>query len=378
MRHSTLANYASFAEAIVDPPRLSLRNGRVDDLDAWRTRARERVGELLLAPPRPAAPVVESLERWSEGGIDLERLRWRLPYGPPTEAVCLRPSSAAGPLPGVLVLHDHGGQKFFGWRKLLRLRGDEQPVVDEHLAQYYGDRDYPRHLAERGYAVLVHDCFAFGSRRALPSTAHEQVAGEVSDGDGGDPDSIRAYNRWAGEYEHVLAKALFSAGLSWPGVFVTDDICALDVLAAREGVDAQRLACCGLSGGGLRTAFLAGMDERIRACVCVGFMTTWRDFADQVAQRHTWMSYLPGLPRELDFPELLALRAPAPTMVLNTRADALFSIDEAERAFAILREVFVAAGASDALACEFFDGPHKFDVPMQDRAFDWLSEALQY
>ena len=38
-------------------------------------------------------------------------------------------------------------------------------------------------------------------------------------------------------------------------------------------------------------------------------MTTWRDFAVHRCFTHTWMTYVPGLPRDLDFPEILALRA---------------------------------------------------------------------
>jgi hypothetical protein len=52
-------------------------------------------------------------------------------------------------------------------------------------------------------------------------------------------------------------------------------------------------------------------------------MTTWREFLLDKAFTHTWMTYVPLLPRDLDFPEILALRAPAPTMVPNCREDPL-------------------------------------------------------
>jgi len=43
-------------------------------------------------------------------------------------------------------------------------------------------------------------------------------------------------------------------------------------------------------------------------------MTTWREFLFDKCFTHTWMTYLPLLPRDLDFPEILALRAPSATI----------------------------------------------------------------
>ena len=40
--------------------------------------------------------------------MEVELLRWQLSFGPPTEAVFLKPKGAKGPLPGIVALHDHG------------------------------------------------------------------------------------------------------------------------------------------------------------------------------------------------------------------------------------------------------------------------------
>ena len=80
-------------------------------------------------------------------------------------------------------------------------------------------------------------------------------------------------------------------------------------LASRPDVDATRIGCAGLSGGGLRTVMLTGADERIRCSCCVGMMTTWRDYLLNKCYTHTWMCYVPGLPRDLDYPEMLGLAA---------------------------------------------------------------------
>jgi len=192
-----------------------------------------------------------------------------------------------------------------------------------------------------------------------------------------DAAAVQAYNAFAGQHEHIVAKSLFSAGTTWPGVHVTEDQRALDVLCGRPDVDPERVGACGLSGGGLRTVFLGGLDDRIRCAVPVGFMTTWRDFALNRSFTHTWMTYVPGLPRDLDFPEILALRAPAATLVLNCTEDRLFTLPEMQRADRILRETFERAGAADCYRCSFHPGGHKFDRAMQKEAFDWFDRHLR-
>ena len=174
-----------------------------------------------------------------------------------------------------------------------------------------------------------------------------------------------------------MAKSLFSAGTTWPGVFLAEDQRALDVLCAREEVDAGRIGCCGLSGGGLRTVMLGGLDERIKCAICVGMMTTWRDYLLNKSYTHTWMCYTPLLPNELDYPEILGLRVPQPTLVLNDIHDQLFTIPEMERAAAILQAVYAKAGASDRYHASFYPGPHKFDLAMQAEAFQWFDRWLK-
>jgi hypothetical protein len=88
------------------------------------------------------------------------------------------------------------------------------------------------------------------------------------------------------------------------------------------------------------------------------------------------MVYVPLLPRELDCPEILGLRVPHPTLVLNNREDPLFTLAEVERADQILQAVYDKAGAGERYRCSFYTGPHKFDLAMQEEAFDWFDRWL--
>ncbi len=145
----------------------------------------------------------------------------------------------------------------------------------------------------------------------------------------------------------------------------------------REDVDSQRIGCAGLSGGGLRTVYLGGLDPRIRCAICVGFMSTWNDFLLNKAYTHTWMTYAPLLPNYLNFPEILGLRAPLPTMVQNCSDDPLYTLSEMQKADIILQDVFAAAGAPTHYQGRFYDGEHRFDVAMQQEAFAWFDSWLK-
>jgi dienelactone hydrolase len=382
---------------------LSYLNPLWDDIEAWRQAARGRVTE-LLAGPRIGPEVSKTLRlgrRYSFDDLDIQELSWKLPYGPQTEAVFLKPSGSEGPLPGVLALHDHAAVKYFGKRKILRTGANLHPVMEQHQDLYYGGVAWANELARRGYCVLVHDVFPFESRRieaselpghvvrwmmSAPLEVEELTPEDlkssftIPDYDVDERESsetIQAYHAFAARHEEIIAKSLLSAGYTWPGLFVAEDRFALDILCSRADVDARRVGCCGLSLGGLRTDYLAGLDDRIRCSVTAGFMTTWRDLILNNCYTHTWMLYIPLLCRYMDFPEVLGMRAPLPAMVLATEEDPLFNRPEVGRALQMLDQIYAKAGSPQNFSRATHPGPHQFDRAMQARAFEWLDRHLK-
>lgn len=378
MEPNMIGAYGPWAAGLAkDPPNLSFRHPKFQDVEKWRPIARQRMAELLAQADSGGIPEVTVHEQYIYDGLHCELLSWQLPYGPRTEAIFLKPAGAKGPLPGVLALHDHSGNKYFGKRKVARTADDRHPMMEKHHQKMYEGRPWANALAKRGYAVLVPDIFPFGSRRVMLEDVPIKIRDGITAPDSEDEEFIEAYNSWAKDHESILAKSLFSAGTTWPATFLADDQRALDVLCARQDVDADRVGCGGLSGGGMQTVFLGGMDPRIKVAVCVGLMSTWRDFLLNRSHNHTWMAYVPKLPHDLDFPEILGLRTPLPTLVLNNTEDPLFTLPEMQRADRILAEVYSKAGAPDNYRCSFHSGGHKFDQSMQEEAFAWFDRWLQ-
>jgi dienelactone hydrolase len=380
---SIIGSYGPWASGLVeDPPLLSFRNKDNGDLKKIKSQAISKTHELVSAPTISKIAEAKADRKFVYDGLQIEEISWQLPYGNRTRAILLKPEKAKGKLPGVLGLHDHGGNKYFGKRKITKTSDEQHPMMKTHQDNYYGGMAWANELAKRGYVVLVPDSFAFASRRVLfenMSTipwGHCATEG-LTDANPEKQAHIDAYNQWASEHEHILSKSLFCGGTTWPGVFFAEDKAALDVLSKRNDVDASSLGCAGLSGGGLRTVYLGGLDERIKCAIAVGFMTTWKDLLMNKAYTHTWMTYTPLLPKYLDFPEILGLRAPLPTMTLNNNQDRLFTLSEMKRADGILKEVFSKTGAPDHYKGGFYEGDHKFDTQMQKDAFDWFDQWLK-
>jgi dienelactone hydrolase len=225
-----------------------------EDASVWRAAAREKVRELMAFEPAKCPLRAKTLGRIKHDGLIIEKLSYKMPYGPDTEGYFLLPAKRGRGrrLPAVAALHDHGGFKYFGKEKIVGLP-DEPLILKKFKAECYGGKSWANELAKRGYAVLVTDLFLWGSRKvavdSLPPSLNMDILSKWPDTD----EYIRAYNNFAGQHEHILSKSILTAGTTWPGIYAYEDRRSLDYLAARKEIDPERIGCCGLSGGGIRS-----------------------------------------------------------------------------------------------------------------------------
>ena len=358
-------------------PSYSFRRKKWTDLEVWRKEAKEQVLKRIAMPDLGGVPKATIQNQYQYDGLQIEEISWQLPYGRPAEAIVLKPANTKEPLPGILALHHHGGDKYFGKRKIARTGDSQHPLVQNSQQRYYDGLAWANEIAKRGYVVMVPDAFPFGSRRVMLQDVPESLRNGLNDNNPESTENIEAYNNWARAHESIMAKSLFCAGTTWPGVWVAEDLKALDVLCARGDVDANKIGCGGLSGGGMRTVFIGGLDSRIKCSVCVGLMTTWEDFMLNKSQTHTWMTFVPLLPNELDFPEILGLNVPSPTLVINAEQDGLFTLPGMKKADDILLAVYKKANAGGNYKGSFYPGGHKFGKEMQSEAFKWFDHWLK-
>lgn len=334
-----------------------------------QARVRERLGFVN----GPEAPLnVQTHARWERDGLEGELVSWSVGYGPRTEAYVLKPTGARGPLPGVLALHDHGGYKFYGKEKIADgPDGMAAPVLQEFRDGCYGGRAYANELARAGYLVVAHDTFLWGSRKFPTPDMPADLAATVDVG-GDLAAQIQTYNRATGPHEHLVAKYLNLLGTGMPGVVCYEDRIALNYLRARPEVAPERVACLGLSGGGNRSAMLAASHGGLKAAVIVGLMTTYEGLLDHNVYSHTWMLYPYGMAVDMDWSDLASCRAPLPLLVQYDEEDELFTPAGMRAAHARISDHYAWVGAPTAYTGQWYPGPHKFDLPMQQAAFAWL------
>src|SRR5690606_25368377 len=125
-----------------------------------RARARDAIGVLDLS-----ADDVRVERSWTDGDLYGEELSWSVGFGPRTPGYRLRPRAAGGPLPGAVALHCHAGMKWAGKEKIADGPGEPSPEVRRLRDELYGGRAFANELARRGFVVLAHDVFVWGSRR---------------------------------------------------------------------------------------------------------------------------------------------------------------------------------------------------------------------
>ncbi|MFO0819790.1 MAG: alpha/beta hydrolase family protein [Pirellulales bacterium] len=366
-------NY-DFLAQIADSWRASLIPPGADQRfdQAFRQQARRRVIETLSYDPPRVDMNPQVIERVERDDHVRERVVFSTTPWFRIAGYVLVPKNLRGRAPAIVDLHSHGGMFLFGKEKVIDL-GDNHPAMTRYHEQNYDRRPTATELVRRGFVVMSIDAFMFGERRVLL----DEDLPSGWDRSKYSLDDVQRLNAKCRGKESTLAKSLVLAGATWPGVVNYDDRRTIDYLATRPDVDPERIGCSGISMGGYRSAYLAALDERIRAACVVGFMSSMRPMLRAHVDTHSWVHFLPGLHRLVDFPELAALAAPRSLFVQQCEQDRLFPLEGMRESVARIEQLYRSADAADQFRGKFYDEPHRWTIPMQDEAFAWLDQQLR-
>ena len=316
----------------------------------WRGPALATARRLILQPGDDGSPMAaQTLAQEDRGTYRVEQLRLRMSLGDHAEALWLLPKSA-GPHPALLLLHDHGARFDIGAAKMVRpLAREHRDAAHTWAQRYFDGRSLGDELVQRGYAVLAVDALGWGSR-SRPGFARDD--------------------------QQALAAHLQQLGPHWAGVIASDDQRSLRWLREQPQVDAERIAVLGFSMGAQRAWQLAALDEGVRACVAAHWMAPRRDGllrpGEHTLQGQSAFAMLhPGLAAELDHPDVAALIAPRPLLLLGSPDDPLFPYDAVQRASQQLARAW-----RQGFRFVSIPGGHRFGVEAQAIAWDWLGAML--
>jgi dienelactone hydrolase len=350
---------------------------------------------LSVAGTEPELPRDITVEReWrNANGVDGQLLSYSSPIGgPKIEAYVLRPSNITRPLPAVMALHCHGNFKLLGKEKI----ADDNLSVRAEIARYrangYGGRAFANELARRGYVVLVPDTFLWGSRQidheSIPVFfgdvgkyvgQHERFASKLPEAHNSDVLAQELARDNA--FEPLVESLLRIKNTSLAGVVNLEDRVSVRVLQSLGGVaHPETIGAIGLSGGGNRTGLLLATEDAVRVGVIAGMMCTYSALCESGQWwKHSTLFYPPNIPGQpsWEWPDIVARGASYKSVCcLNNRQDPLFVRAGQEAAHERLREIYRAARREREYVGLDFDGHHKFDIEMQERAFSFLAEKL--
>lgn len=351
----------------------SFLGDRFKDLGNFKKTAREKLFEVLLYRPEPVDPKPEVVEKVDEGDYIREKVLFNTSPQFRIAAYVLVPKNLKKPAPAIVDLHSHGGMFLFGKEKVVHLGKDTHAAMGPYHERNYDGRPTANEFARRGYVVISIDAFMFGERRILMDVdlkyGYDRAKYSLDD--------VKYLNGKCRGKEDTIVKGLCYAGLTWPGIVFWDDIRTVDYLVTRPEVDPKRIGCLGISMGGWRTAFLAGLDERIAAADVVGFMSTMKPMIKTHLDTHSFVHFVPGLHRWLDLPDVVSMMSPKPLLVQQCSKDGLFPLEGMKESVEKIAAVYAKAGVKDKFEGRFYDEPHKFTKPMEDEAFAWFDKQLQ-
>jgi dienelactone hydrolase len=323
------------------------------------------IGILGKTPKLPSNLDLKKEASYTYQGIEITPLTWWCGYGPRTQGYLVRPENTTEALPGVLYLHSHDDVKEFGIQKVLDGAGELPSDLEWVRRDHYESQAPVNQLAKAGFAVLVFDCFLWGSRSFSKSDMPARLK-EVLQRDNFEDLAVMHESM-------VLSKYLSLFGSTLAGLLNFDDRIALEVAKNLDEIS-EKIAVVGLSGGGCRAIYLHATNPEISAAVSVGAMATYESMLNKHVAPHSWMYFPHNLASKFDWPQVAMLNTDTPLLVQYCANDALFTLEGMQTSDSMLKEHYKSTSAS--YKSNYYQVPHSFTTQMQNDAAEWLKEIL--
>ena len=313
------------------PLRMTFRAGSRAQAEQWQKRLRAKIVELLGGFPAKRAPLeAQTLEVREYPGYRREKFVFQSRPGADVLGYLLTPkgASARAPHATMVCVTGHG-------RGVDNIVGIDDQGRDRTVREGY-EYDFALQVVEHGMAAVAIEPMAFGCRR--------------------DPAS-KSKGLTANACQPSAGSALL-LGQTMIGWRVYDVMRTIDWIETRKELDAARVGCMGISGGGTCTTFSAALEPRIRAAMISCYLNTFRDSIMSIS--HCLDNYVPGILNWAEAYDVASLIAPRPLFVESGERDEIFPIAASRASFVRVKKVYETFGAGEMAEQETFDGPHSF------------------
>ncbi len=179
------------------------------------------------------------------------------------------------------------------------------------------------------------------------------------------------------ENAHDFASQLNLIGSNALGLFYLSMRRGLDYLSGLQQVDTSRIGVTGLSGGGWQTVLLSALDPRVAVAVEVAGIGSRESNVTHPIDTDEIEEDAPDLMLEQDYPELIALRAPRPTMEIHNGTDSCCFRAPLVKPYIYdqVKPFFQLYGAPDNLAWSenLYPGTHNYQLENRTQAYRFFS-----
>ena len=204
-----------------------------------------------------------------------------------------------------------------------------------------------------GFAVLIYDPIDQGERGQLQGGVKKSVGGHVNLG-------LRA---------HLL-------GWGMAQFRIWDGIRAIDYLQTRKDIDGSRIGMMGQSGGGTLTAYLAALDERLKAACPSCFICSMRTLAEDWGPQDCEQIIFGQLPKGLNHLALSLMVWPRPIRLTFAEEDA-FPFRGALSTFASVKMFYNKFGNGEMADYQSAPGPHSWYESTRQGSVEWMKRWLK-
>jgi dienelactone hydrolase len=333
--HWTLEQYKSA------PLRLTFRATTKAEAESWQLQLRAKLTGLLGGFPDRTHLRFQTLEVKNYPGYRREKFVFESRPGLGVLGYLLTPTGKKAPHATVVCVPGHG-------RGVDDIVGIDENGKDRLKKPFY-QYDFALQVVEQGMAAVAIEPMAFGCRRdainkekGLTQSACQPSAG--------------------------AALLLGQTMIAWR---VWDVMRTIDWIETRPELDAKRIGCLGISGGGTCTQFSSALDLRIKAAFVSGYLNTFRDSIMSVS--HCIDNYVPGILNWAENYDVASLIAPRFFFSEGGSRDPIFPVHATKEAFAKVKRVYEVFGAPERAQQEIFEGVHEFHGK---QGLPFLAQAL--
>lgn len=253
----------------------------------------------------------------------------------------LTPANLKKAAPGVVALCGHG----YGVRHILNISKKGGKKLFRYFDNY--QKNFAVELAKRGCVVIAPELFGFGEARLQKDLIKPFYISSCDE----------------------LSHHLLPYGLTVASMRVYQALVCAEILSRLESVDAEKLSCMGISGGGLTALYASVTDERFKKIVISGYVNTFRDSI--LSLWHCPDNYIPDILKIGEICDFASALAPRELLIESGTKDKLFPIEASKTAHENIKRIYSLVGAEDKLHVDIFNGRHSVSGA---KSFEFLSK----